>query len=729
MLEVDSRFTSNLDALGLAACPVDATTFDMAGIILAGNSEAARLDTTGATLTNLDASGGYGSPIVIDGTTEIAPSHGIETFIFTAAFAEGNDIVDDIKVFDDPRKVTRAMARVPGPKKLMFNSTADSSRYQWDDDGEGPFELLDVTVAGRGATTSGNTPRVEFNDNVVLANFRRVGGNVRLHNSNDINALVSDFALESGATQPGGTTNLFDFGTMEGPFPEIFNDGTQPFFDFSTMGRGGAFRVAGRIRGSSPAFSFGASDKGLSFPAFFGGVIDSLMFSGSVAKHNWFPNSSSAAIGSDQSLLTGTALIVHQNANKDQMPMRPQLPAVPSVTPLLLSSGDQNLRLQWTTHGRVDTSGGDHGQLVPAMTESGRLTFGQKMAVTNFGSSGKSTLIPEAGTTFDGVAAVAATEVLTFTGNPADADEVELGGKTYTFVDRFAVTASLTFDDDPGGGNSLITGANFTGVLTGDDVTISGTASNDGTYTANANGDGTSLELTGVVLTDEGPVSSTVAAIDNTDGNVLRDASVTATTIANLDAAISLGSGAGTLYASDTTKIDDVVTVASDATTLTASALSTYGNTITCTDPTDGGGVMSWGAVVLSGGTGGFELHFGETIEVRSDGGTDRIIKSLAGDGGREQTVSAPGALDPTVDFVDLQVDGTDAFTLADGARKGHEISVRCTVADNTPVGTLTPANFGDGTSILFNAVGESLRLLWNGATWRATDANGATIS
>ena len=44
--------------------------------------------------------------------------------------------------------------------------------------------------------------------------------------------------------------------------------------------------------------------------------------------------------------------------------------------------------------------------------------------------------------------------------------------------------------------------------------------------------------------------------------------------------------------------------------------------------------------------------------------------------------------------------------------------------------GTLTPTTFANGTTITFDAVGESVTLVWNSAIgWVATSVNGATVA
>jgi len=95
----------------------------------------------------------------------------------------------------------------------------------------------------------------------------------------------------------------------------------------------------------------------------------------------------------------------------------------------------------------------------------------------------------------------------------------------------------------------------------------------------------------------------------------------------------------------------------------------------------------------------------------------------------RTEVVDAPGALDPDVRYTDLQVDGTDAFTLADGSFVGAVKEIWCSVATTTPAGTLTPANLSGLTTIDFDAVDEYVKLIWDGAAWVVVVNAGATLA
>jgi hypothetical protein len=94
------------------------------------------------------------------------------------------------------------------------------------------------------------------------------------------------------------------------------------------------------------------------------------------------------------------------------------------------------------------------------------------------------------------------------------------------------------------------------------------------------------------------------ATLTNVDGNVHIGATAS-DTIDNLINAIKLGPGAGTDYATAMTLHPTVRGEAGAGDTMDAYAKvgGTAGNSIATTDPTDGGGNMSWGAATMSGGT------------------------------------------------------------------------------------------------------------------------------
>lgn len=86
-------------------------------------------------------------------------------------------------------------------------------------------------------------------------------------------------------------------------------------------------------------------------------------------------------------------------------------------------------------------------------------------------------------------------------------------------------------------------------------------------------------------------------------------------------------------------------------------------------------------------------------------------------------SVSAPGAIPPTASYVLLRVDGTDAFSLADG-EEGHELTIDCIEATNTPIGTLTIATpyTGQPATHVFRAAGARLTLRMTSDGWKVVD-------
>ena len=95
---------------------------------------------------------------------------------------------------------------------------------------------------------------------------------------------------------------------------------------------------------------------------------------------------------------------------------------------------------------------------------------------------------------------------------------------------------------------------------------------------------------------------------------------------------------------------------------------------------------------------------------------------------GGVQSLSGAGAVDLTNLVTELTTTGANALTLADGTTSGQMKIVNMIVDGGD--GTLTPTTFANGTTITFDAVGESVTLVWNSAIgWVATSVNGATVA
>jgi len=95
---------------------------------------------------------------------------------------------------------------------------------------------------------------------------------------------------------------------------------------------------------------------------------------------------------------------------------------------------------------------------------------------------------------------------------------------------------------------------------------------------------------------------------------------------------------------------------------------------------------------------------------------------------GGVQSLSGAGAVDLTNLITEVTTTGANALTLADGTTSG-QIKIINMIVDGGD-GTLTPVTFANGTTITFDAVGESATLVWNSTVgWVATSTVGATIA
>jgi hypothetical protein len=103
----------------------------------------------------------------------------------------------------------------------------------------------------------------------------------------------------------------------------------------------------------------------------------------------------------------------------------------------------------------------------------------------------------------------------------------------------------------------------------------------------------------------------------------------------------------------------------------------------------------------------------------------ERISVALVGAdgavGGGLETVSAPGVIAPGAYETLLEVDGTDAFTMAVGSYIGQRKRITCITAANTPLGTVTLADaYGsEPLTHTFTAVGQSVEWQWTATGWK----------
>lgn len=97
---------------------------------------------------------------------------------------------------------------------------------------------------------------------------------------------------------------------------------------------------------------------------------------------------------------------------------------------------------------------------------------------------------------------------------------------------------------------------------------------------------------------------------------------------------------------------------------------------------------------------------------------------------GSVQALSGPGAVNVTTLTTAFTSTATgNALTLADGVAGQLKAIVYVAEAAGADTGVLTPTNFGNGTTITFNAVGESVLLQFLGTDWWIVSNNGATVA
>ena len=73
--------------------------------------------------------------------------------------------------------------------------------------------------------------------------------------------------------------------------------------------------------------------------------------------------------------------------------------------------------------------------------------------------------------------------------------------------------------------------------------------------------------------------------------------------------------------------------------------------------------------------------------------------------------------------------DQRTAHAIADGTTSG-QMKIINMIVDGGGTATVTPTTFANGSTIAFDAVAESVTLVWNSTIgWVATSVNGATIA
>ena len=93
--------------------------------------------------------------------------------------------------------------------------------------------------------------------------------------------------------------------------------------------------------------------------------------------------------------------------------------------------------------------------------------------------------------------------------------------------------------------------------------------------------------------------------------------------------------------------------------------------------------------------------------------------------GGR-QTISGAGAINLTTLYTEITTTGADAYTLANGVIGQMKIIVM--VVDGGDA-TITPTTFANGTSVVMDAVHDSVTLIYGASGWQVIASRNVTIS
>ena len=104
--------------------------------------------------------------------------------------------------------------------------------------------------------------------------------------------------------------------------------------------------------------------------------------------------------------------------------------------------------------------------------------------------------------------------------------------------------------------------------------------------------------------------------------------------------------------------------------------------------------------------------------------------------GSSSETITGAGGSNALDDDIEVSLlntaSGTASLTLSAGRFVGQRKIIIMTVAGNNATMTQSNGNLNStnvSTSIVFNAVGESVVLIYNGSNWNVVSSNGATIS
>lgn len=226
--------------------------------------------------------------------------------------------------------------------------------------------------------------------------------------------------------------------------------------------------------------------------------------------------------------------------------------------------------------------------------------------------------------------------------------------------------------------------------------------------------------FSGPVISDngfEGPFTATQVALQSTNANTI-----------TLDAPASLSASYTLIFPPNDGSNGQVLTTdGSGVTTWTtngAGTVTSVGGTGTVNGLTLTGTVTSSGSLTL-GGT----LDLSSPPAIGGTAASTGVFTNLTVNDkliGAVQALSGAGAVNLTDPITAVTSTGTDALTLANGT--AGQVKIIVMVVDGGDA-TLTPTTPLGYSTIVFDAVGDSVTLVYTSAGWAVAGVNGATVS
>lgn len=176
--------------------------------------------------------------------------------------------------------------------------------------------------------------------------------------------------------------------------------------------------------------------------------------------------------------------------------------------------------------------------------------------------------------------------------------------------------------------------------------------------------------------------------------------------------AVTTGDTANTIAAAVAAALDALTGISASANTATVT-VTIEGDPLAPAEDVDSGVTIT---ITTNGKTALIGTLFGNVV-----GNVRGNVTGLAFQGAAQVAATSGAVVVPVTNlFSGYTTNATAAIaaTLADGLFPGQLKIIKLTTKDTNNL-VVTPANFGDGTTLTFDATGEVAVLVWDGADWR----------